>query len=251
MKPLPDKLNEFIENETWTFAKTYAKTWPHEYLVRDRVDKDLFLQLVSHIRDHGYQGTFFSKPITYFDESGMVYWTMGAPVEETTIINRCLKEQSYEYKRDHGQVPDQQVQEAHEKDDAHPVAQMLWYPAEISEVQFICALRFAGYEYEERVLSKIGDGSANNMPDLNRPVIDSLALYGDNLKNFTVFLPCNAFSSSGEGSGSQNTVRSISPSTSYSCTCTSRPSLKRSYIKATSISGMRSPPNALSQQPPL
>lgn len=193
MKPLPDKLNEFIENETWTFAKTYAKTWPHEYLVRDRVDKDLFLQLVSHIRDHGYQGTFFSKPIMYFDESGMVYWTMGAPVEETTIINRCLKEQSYEYKRDHGKLPDQQVQEAHEKDDAHPVAQMLWYPAEISEVQFICALRFAGYEYEERVLSKIGDGSANNMPDLNRPVIDSLALYGDNLKNFTVFFALQRF----------------------------------------------------------
>jgi len=30
---------------------------------------------------------------------------MGAPVEETTIINRCLKEQTYEYRRDHNTLP--------------------------------------------------------------------------------------------------------------------------------------------------
>jgi len=193
MKPLSQELKEFADITPWTFAKTYAKTWPHEYIVRDQVDRDLFLQLVSHIREHGYQGTFYSKPITYFDQSGMVYWTMGAPVEETTIINRCRKEDSYEYKRDHGQLPDQQVQEANENEDAHPVASMLWYPAEVSEVQCICALRFAGYEYEELILSKISDGSANNMPALNRPVIDSLTLYDDNLKNFTVFFALQRF----------------------------------------------------------
>lgn len=104
--PLPQGLKEFVDKTPWTFAKTYAKTWPHEYLVRDRVDRELFLQLVSHIREHGYQGSFYSKPITYFDEGGMVYWTMGAPVEETTIINRCPKEQSYEYRRDHGTLPE-------------------------------------------------------------------------------------------------------------------------------------------------
>lgn len=104
--PLPQELKEFVDKTPWTFAKTYAKTWPHEYIVRDRVDRDLFVQLVSHIRAQGYQGSFYSKPITYFDEGGMVYWTMGAPVEETTIINRCRKEQSYEYRRDHGTLPE-------------------------------------------------------------------------------------------------------------------------------------------------
>jgi hypothetical protein len=34
--------------------------------------------------------------ITYFDEDGMVYWTMGDPIETENIINRCAKEQSYE-----------------------------------------------------------------------------------------------------------------------------------------------------------
>ncbi len=42
MTVLPDKLKFFIENTTWTFAKTYAKTWPHEYIVQEKVDNDLF-----------------------------------------------------------------------------------------------------------------------------------------------------------------------------------------------------------------
>jgi hypothetical protein len=101
----PDDLRTFIERERWTFAKTYATTWPHEYIVRERVDEELFVKLVQHIRAHGYEGQFYAKPITYFDEDGLVYWTMGAPVEETTIVNRCTKEQSYEYRREQGTLP--------------------------------------------------------------------------------------------------------------------------------------------------
>ena len=108
---LPDALRAFVDQEAWTFAKTYAATWPHEYLVRDRVDEDLFAQLVGHIREHGYQGHFYRKPITYFDESGMTYWTMGAPIEETTIINRCPKENTYEERLKAGTLPEQLGQE--------------------------------------------------------------------------------------------------------------------------------------------
>ena len=32
----PHELRTLIEEEKWTFASTYAKTWPHEYIVRDR-----------------------------------------------------------------------------------------------------------------------------------------------------------------------------------------------------------------------
>ena len=87
------------------FAKTYAKTWPHEYIVREKVDDDLFVKLVKHIRKHGYIGKFYSKEIIYFNESGMVYWTMGAPIEETIIINRCLEDQTYEAKLARGELP--------------------------------------------------------------------------------------------------------------------------------------------------
>ena len=98
MKRFPDKIKEFINNTQWIFAKTYADTWPHHYIVRDRVDEKLFLETVRHIRRFGYEGRFYKKKITYFDEDGLVYWTMGAPVEETTIINRCTKENTYEYR---------------------------------------------------------------------------------------------------------------------------------------------------------
>ena len=105
MNNLPDNLRIFINESTWIFAKTYAKTWPHEYIVKDKVDEKLFLDFVEHIRAYGYLGKFYKKDITYFDDSDMVYWTMGAPIEETTIINRCRKEQTYEYRLSHDDLP--------------------------------------------------------------------------------------------------------------------------------------------------
>ena len=52
-KPLPNALRIFIDSCRWTFAKTMP-VWPHEYIVRERVDEELFVQLVEHIRAHGY-----------------------------------------------------------------------------------------------------------------------------------------------------------------------------------------------------
>jgi hypothetical protein len=101
----PDALREFIDSSQWTFAKTMPE-WPHEYIVRERVDENLFVQLVRHIRANGYEGKFYWKSITYYDDSGLVYWTMGAPIEETTIINRCKKENSYEYRLLKGTLPE-------------------------------------------------------------------------------------------------------------------------------------------------
>jgi len=103
---LPHKLKTLVDETDWTYAKTYAQTWPHEYILRDLIDERVFFSLVRHIREHGYEGSFYRKPITYFDEDGMVYWTMGAPIEETTIVNRCTKEQTYEYRLIHGTLPD-------------------------------------------------------------------------------------------------------------------------------------------------
>ncbi len=117
---LPPELKAFMDNTSWTFAKTYAQTWPHEYIVRDRVDEALFLALVSHIREHGYEGWFYRKPITYFDEDGMVYWTMGAPIEETTIVNRCMKERSYEYRSNNGTLPESKIARSEPSPPAYP-----------------------------------------------------------------------------------------------------------------------------------
>jgi len=100
----PEDLKQFVDEEEWTYAKTMPE-WPHEYLVREQVDEELFKKLVIHIRENGYEGRFYSKNITYYEEEGMVYWTMGAPIEKTTIINRCKKEDSFEYRKKKGTLP--------------------------------------------------------------------------------------------------------------------------------------------------
>jgi hypothetical protein len=106
---LPACLIDFISRCTWTFAKTYADTWPHEYIVRDQVDETSFVELVTHIRAHGYEDRFYEKPITYFDNDGMVYWTMGSPIDKTIIINRCRKEQTFRERLKNGTLPEQQA----------------------------------------------------------------------------------------------------------------------------------------------
>lgn len=101
---LPKALRDFVDTSEWTFAKTMPK-WPHEYIVRVRVDENLFVSMVRHIRENGYEGKFYQKNITYYDYCGMVYWTMGEPLGETTIINRCRKEDSYESRLLKGTLP--------------------------------------------------------------------------------------------------------------------------------------------------
>jgi DNA replication protein DnaC len=51
----PAELRAFVNEQTWTFAKTMPE-WPHEYIVRDRVDEELFERLVVYIRTHGHEG---------------------------------------------------------------------------------------------------------------------------------------------------------------------------------------------------
>jgi len=101
---LPRVLQKFIDSVQWTFAETIP-AWPHEYIVRGQVDENLFVMLVQHIRSQGYEAKFYQQIFTYYDYRGMVYWTMGEPLGETTIINRCRKEESYESRRLEGSLP--------------------------------------------------------------------------------------------------------------------------------------------------
>ncbi|MBN1548036.1 MAG: hypothetical protein JW902_15400 [Syntrophaceae bacterium] len=106
--PLPSALQEFIDSVRWTFTETIPE-WPHEYIVRDQVDENLFMLLVQHIRSQGYEAKFYEKTFTYYDHRGMVYWTMGEPIGETTAIYRCRKEDSYESRRLKGTFPEAKV----------------------------------------------------------------------------------------------------------------------------------------------
>ena len=100
MAMLSEEAKRFIKNTSWTFAKTYAKTWPHEYIVQEKVDNALFLNLAEHINRFGHEEYFYTKQMTYFDYDGYVYWHM------ENIINRCLDSETYWVREKEGRLPE-------------------------------------------------------------------------------------------------------------------------------------------------
>jgi len=85
-----DKLREMIARCTWTFAKTMP--WcPHEYIVRGKcpLSEEEFVYFIEIQRNYGKVERWgkYITPYLYID--GYKYWTMGAPVEETIVMNRA------------------------------------------------------------------------------------------------------------------------------------------------------------------
>jgi hypothetical protein len=103
--PLPDDVLAFVKSAKWIFAKTYAATWPHEYLIRTPANAHLLLALARHIFEYGVDGRFYSQVRKYHHESGKVYWTMDATPEATALVNRCDEAQTYEARFADGSLP--------------------------------------------------------------------------------------------------------------------------------------------------
>ena len=94
--PFPDDVRRFVESSSWRFAKTYALTWPHEYVVRTPENAQLIGALARHLFEHGTDGRFYSQTRKYHHENGKVYWSMAATAEAAELINRCDEAQTYE-----------------------------------------------------------------------------------------------------------------------------------------------------------
>ena len=105
-RPFPDDVRQFVASIPWTFAKTYARTWPHEYFVRTPDNAALMLALAHHIFEHGVEERFYSKVFKYHHEAGKVYWSMDPTPEATDLINRCDEDQTYEARLAAGTLPD-------------------------------------------------------------------------------------------------------------------------------------------------
>lgn len=83
---------DFVERQKWIFAKTYADRALHVHIVKDKLDEkdmSLFLEIVVFIRHFGFPTLFWGHEHIYFYYDGYYYWTMGDPVGETLILNRC------------------------------------------------------------------------------------------------------------------------------------------------------------------
>ena len=94
-----NKLREMIARCKWKFAKTMPFA-PHEYIVRDKcpLTDEEFVYFVDMQRRFGVKERWgkYNNPYLYIDD--YKYWTMEAPYDETTVINRakaCVVEDAH------------------------------------------------------------------------------------------------------------------------------------------------------------
>lgn len=89
-EPNYNKLREMISRCQWTFAKSMPFA-PHEYIVRDKcpLTDDEFVLFVEMQRQHGVKEKWGKHENSYLYINDYKYWTMGAPIEETKVMNRA------------------------------------------------------------------------------------------------------------------------------------------------------------------
>ena len=90
-----DEIDAFIRAQEWRTAKSYPDA-PHSYVSRSKcTDVQTFEALIAHIRKRGYRQKWGKYTYTYLDwvVDGVTFqlWTLGWPVAQTQVINRCIK----------------------------------------------------------------------------------------------------------------------------------------------------------------
>ncbi len=87
---MDDDIQDIIGKEAWTFAKTYAKTHPHEYIVRCRCSSgEAFDAICEYIQKNGHYEYFFNKRGVYCSIGNYTYWIMG------DVVNRRWNDMYY------------------------------------------------------------------------------------------------------------------------------------------------------------
>ena len=84
----------------WTFAKTYAETAPHHYVVQDRtpgVDHDDMVRAARVIHTFGSPGKYYSLTKIYLvsPDGRHRWWTEDNLFTDTTLVNRATTELFY------------------------------------------------------------------------------------------------------------------------------------------------------------
>lgn len=87
---IPEYLRQLqyrVETHEFQFAKTMKEN-PHWYTLRKTWDDAEFDSFVLDIRRYGEIRYFGRWPYVHLDLGSWTYWTMGYPVEQTTLVNR-------------------------------------------------------------------------------------------------------------------------------------------------------------------
>jgi hypothetical protein len=92
-----EEARQFLSDQEFTFAKSYANTFPHYYLQRKKCTNEKkyeeFLQL---IRDQGKVYHFYKKQYVYLEINGFVYWEVGRPIKCVQVLNKVAKQKLFE-----------------------------------------------------------------------------------------------------------------------------------------------------------
>ena len=84
-----------LENATWTFAKTYAKTCPHWWTHRKQWDKETYFRVLRAILKHGVKRRWRNGPQRSYLRAGngYEYWCMiehgNFTHQDSFILNRA------------------------------------------------------------------------------------------------------------------------------------------------------------------
>ncbi len=84
-----EQFDNFVAARSWRFAKTYALVCPHFYTMRGDGDRKEFEEAVRFLRSVGFQAYWHTKLGIYYIRGDFYYWTMGAAIEDTTVLNKA------------------------------------------------------------------------------------------------------------------------------------------------------------------
>lgn len=92
-----DQCAELLLAQEYIFAKSMPQH-PHSYALRKNWVGEHFEAVVQFMRDNSYTEYFQKKPYKMFGLNGNKYWTMGAPLSQTILINRasCVNHNEYD-----------------------------------------------------------------------------------------------------------------------------------------------------------
>jgi len=91
---------DFAATHEWTFAKTYAETAPHDYVVAGRtpgVTQDDMVRAARVIHTYGQPGKYYSLTKIYLVSANgnHRWWTEDSHFTDTTLVNRATTELFY------------------------------------------------------------------------------------------------------------------------------------------------------------
>jgi hypothetical protein len=81
---------QWIEKQNFVEAKSYAKTFPHYYTLREWCDELEFEEFIRCIRTYGKLKQFHKKQYLYLEINSFEYWEMGRPIKAVQVLNKAI-----------------------------------------------------------------------------------------------------------------------------------------------------------------